>query len=99
MDDLANQLDRKTEIIDILDKGIDQLESYSRRDTVRVFGLQELDNESFENIYQYVIDAVLKVGRPDIEKSFKDILRTYRVGNENPNEPDQLRILIIKFLH
>ena len=33
MDDLANQLDRKTEIIDSLDKDIDQLESYSRRDT------------------------------------------------------------------
>lgn len=99
VDDLANQLDRKTEIIDSLDKDIDQLESYSRRDTVRVFGLRELANESYENIKQYVIDAVLKVARPDIEWSLKDIVRTHRVGNENANKPDQPRILLIKFLH
>lgn len=99
VDHLADQLDRKSEIIDSLDKDVDQLESYSRRDTVRVFGLQELVNESYENIKQYVIDTVLKVARPDIDWSHKDIVRTHRVGYENANKPDQPRILLIKFLH
>ena len=78
---------------------VTRIGTHTQKDTVRVFGLRELANESYENIKKYVIDAVLKVARPDIEWSFKDIVRTHRVGNENTNKPDQPRILFIKFLH
>ena len=66
---------------------------------MRVFGLKEQVSESYATIKQYVIDKVLKVARPDIPWSLKDIVRTHRVGNKNPNNPDQPRILLIKFLH
>lgn len=97
VDHLSNELDRKTEIIDKLDRDIDQLESYSRRDTIRVFGLPELMNENYENIKQYVIDKILKVARPDICWSLKDIVRAHRVGSENPVNPEQPKILLVKF--
>lgn len=99
VDALADELYSKSESINKLDNDIDQLEAYSRRDTVRVFGLPEQENENYATIKQYVIDEVLSVARPDIQWSSKDIVRTHRVGSENPDKPDQPRILLIKFLH
>lgn len=107
IDDLSDQVTAKTKLIDALDKDIDQLEAYSRRDTVRVFGLPEMLNESYETIKQYVIDSVLKVARPDINWSPDDIVRTHRIGTkiESRNEDDEdtsndkPRILLIKFHH
>ena len=57
--DLADQMDSKTELIESLDKDFDRLEAYSRRYTVRVFGLPESATESYGTIKQYVIDKVL----------------------------------------
>ena len=99
IDALADDLDNKVEIINKLDNDIDQLEAYSRRDSVRVFGLPIQENENYETIKQYVIDEVLSVVRPDIPWAPKDIVRTHRVGSENMDNPDQPRILLIKFLH
>lgn len=111
IDYLSDQLDFKSSIIDNLDKDVEKLERYSRRDTIRVFGLAERVNERYDNIKQYVINSVLKVACPDIEWSEDDIVRTHRIGytmdyrhgNSNGtgegNENDKPRILLIKFLH
>lgn len=96
---LSDQLDRKTEIINNLDKDVEHLEAYSRRDTLRVFGLPETINETYENLKEYVISSVLKVACPHIDWSPEDIVRTHRVGNENSTDTDSPRILLIKFLH
>lgn len=108
---LSEQLDFKSSIIDNLDKDVEKLERYSRRDTIRVFGLVEIVNERYDNIKQYVIDSVLKVACPDIEWSDNDIVRTHRIGYKmddrhdksngkgEGNENDKSRILLIKFLH
>ena len=50
-----------------LDNDIDQLEAYSRRDTVRVFGLPEQENENYATIKQYFIDEILSVARLVVE--------------------------------
>ncbi|MEW8547341.1 MAG: hypothetical protein AB2693_27855 [Candidatus Thiodiazotropha sp.] len=111
IDYLSDQLDFKASIIDDLDKDVERLERYSRRDTIRVFGLVERVNERYDNIKQYVIDSVLKVACPDTEWSEDDIVRTHRIGykvddrygNNNAaiegNVNDKSRILLIKFLH
>ena len=50
-----------------LDNDIDQLEAYSRRDTVRVFCLPEQEVENSATIKQYVIDEILSVARLVVE--------------------------------
>ena len=51
-----------------LDTDIDQLEAYSRRDTVRVFCLQEQENENYATIRQYVIYEILSVASLVVER-------------------------------
>ena len=51
-----------------LDTDIDQSEAYSRRDTVRVFGLQEQENENYATIRQYVIYEILSVASLVVER-------------------------------
>lgn len=111
IDYLSDQLDFKASVIDNLDKDVERLERYSRRDTLRVFGLVERVNEQYDNIKQYAIDSVLKIACPDTEWSEDDIVRIHRIGykaddrysNSNVagegNENETSRILLIKFLH
>ena len=51
-----------------LDNDIDQMEAYCRRDTVKVFGLPEQENENYATIKQYVIDEILSVARLVVER-------------------------------
>ena len=111
IDGLHEQLDYKDTLIENLDQDVERLERYSRRDTIRVFGLMERVNEGYDNIKQYVIDSVLKLACPDVEWNEEDIVRTHRVGyksesdsiNENNENGDddgvKTRTLLIKFLH
>lgn len=85
------------------------MEAYTRRDTVRVFGLPELIDESYERLKQYVIEKVLRVVRPDIDWSPDDIVRPHKIGAKpektgsqariDSNDDDKPRILLIKFHH
>ena len=56
------------------------------RDTIRVFGLMERANESYDIIKQCVIDSVLKIACPDIVWNEWDIVRTHRVGYKSVAE-------------
>ena len=98
VDELNNDLETKTSIIESLDRDVDKLESYSRRDTLRIFGLPEITNETCENLKAYVISTVLNIACPDIKWHKEDIVRTHRVGKDS-YDPDNPRILLIKFLH
>ena len=98
VDELNNDLETKTSIIESLDRDVDKLESYSRRDTLRIFGLPEITNETYENLKAYVISTVLNIACPDIKWHKEDIVRTHRVGKDS-YDPDNPRILLIKFLH
>ena len=99
VDEVIGELEKKSEIIDNLDNDIDRLEAYSRRDTLRVFGLPELANESYEMLKGYVISSVLNVACPLIDWRPEDIIRTHRVGKKDPSNVESPRILLIKFLH
>ena len=111
INELYDKLEEKDSLIQTLDQDVDRLERYSRRDTIRVFGLKERTNEIYATIKQYVIDSVLKRARPDVEWSEEDIVRTHRVGYKAEVEPEvwgesdddgdkqKPRTLLIKFLH
>ena len=108
IDELYDRLEEKDTLIDKLDQDVDRLERYSRRDTIRVFGLKERINESYDTIKQYVIDSVLKLACPDVEWSDEDIVRTHRVGYKSEAQVDdgnsdddgqKPQTLLIKFLH
>ena len=108
IDELYGRLEEKDTLIDKLDQDVDRLERYSRRDTIRVFGLKKRINESYDTIKQYVIDSVLKLACPDVEWSDEDKVRTHRVDykseaqvNDGNSDDDgqKPRALLIKFLH
>lgn len=110
IDELNYHLQHKDALIDKLDQDQDaeRLELYSRRDTIRVFGLTERLNEVYENIERYVIDSVLKVACPGVQWNEEDIVRAHRVGytseqdgsqdDSGSNDEVKPRTLLIKFL-
>ena len=50
IDELNNDFETKPSIIESLDHDVNKLESYSRRDTLWIFGLPEITNETYENL-------------------------------------------------
>ena len=98
IDELNDELERKSKTIETLDKDVDRLEAYSRRDTLRIFGLPEMVRESHESLKKNVITSVLNVACPDINWYQEHIVCTRRVGHEVADNPDNPRILLIKFL-
>ena len=99
VDEISEELDKKTAIIENLDKDVDRLEAYSRRDTIRVFGLPEMVNETYDKLKGYVISSVLNVACPHFDWGPEDIVRTHRVGKQDASNVENPRILLIKFLH
>ena len=98
VDELNNNLDTKTSIIEFLDLDVDKLESYSRRGTLRIFGLPEITNETYEHLKANFISTVLNIACPDIKWHKEDIVRTHRVEKDS-YDPNSQRILLIKLLH
>lgn len=73
---------------------IDRLESFSRRDNLRFFGVtQQVDDENYDTCAGAVVDTLNSV------KTYKtwtddDIVRAHRVGQARPGEP---KPMIVKF--
>ncbi|ELU08188.1 hypothetical protein CAPTEDRAFT_202886 [Capitella teleta] len=95
---LKAELKKKDSVIEHLDRRIESLESqndaleqYTRRNSIRVTGLPEVEHED-------ILDRTLKIVNEDLEVnppiSIMDIDRVHRVGRRNPDRP---RSVIVKF--
>ncbi|KAK6171873.1 hypothetical protein SNE40_018297 [Patella caerulea] len=87
---LEHKVSEKEREIDILKEKVDELEQYSRREAIRISGIEERDGESTDEL-------VVKVGKlvgVDIQAS--DINRSHRVGHPS-NYKDEPRPIIVRF--
>ncbi|ELU18073.1 hypothetical protein CAPTEDRAFT_195866 [Capitella teleta] len=80
-DSVIKHLDRR---IESLESQNDALEQYTRRNSIRVTGLPEVEHED-------ILDRTLKIVNEDLEVnppiSIMDIDRVHRVGRRNPDRP------------
>ncbi|MEW8548564.1 MAG: hypothetical protein AB2693_34110, partial [Candidatus Thiodiazotropha sp.] len=97
VDYLNEEFDRKYECLDSLDKDIDRLEAYSRRENIRVFGIPEDCDETPTNIKEKLLE-VFRVASPHKSWSPRDILRAHRIGTTTDSQ-DNPRPIIVRFLH
>lgn len=95
---MNDEFDRKFDRIENLDKDIDNLEAYSRRENIRIFGLPEDPNETPASIKEKLVNEVFRVASPDTAWSARDILRAHRIGKPD-NDEDNPRPIIARFLH
>uniref|UniRef100_X2AIS8 Uncharacterized protein n=1 Tax=Capitella teleta TaxID=283909 RepID=X2AIS8_CAPTE len=88
---LKAELKKKDSVIKHLDRQIESLESqndaleqYTRRNSIRVTGLPEVEHED-------ILDRTLKIVNEDLEVnppiSIMDIDRVHQVGRRNPDRP------------
>ena len=71
---------------------IDRLEQYSRRDSVRVCGIAETDNENTRDI---VVRVAKDMG---VDISPNDISVSHRVGGPRRGRSDKTRPILAKFV-
>ena len=97
IDWLNDELCKKGERMDSIEKHIDQLEAYSRRENTRVFGIPEDEDETPLSIKETLL-SYFRIADPNKEWSTRDIVRAHRIGSTNDaeNEP---RPVIVRFLH
>ena len=89
IEELNKALHKKDEQIIALERRVDDLEQYSRRQCLRIFGVEEKDGEDTDKI---VLDVAEKVGAT---VSVGDIDRSHRVGVKRSDRP---RAIIVKFV-
>jgi exosome complex exonuclease DIS3/RRP44 len=77
--------------IEILENEIDSLEQYSRRNSIRISGINEIE---FENIYEVVIDLLNNKIGLDEDIELADIDRAHRVGSSRTKN----RPILVKFM-
>ena len=94
---LESTLERKCNTITALDNSVNQLEQYSRRNCIRIFGIEEKQGENTDQL----ICEVAKTMKIDLQAN--DIDRSHRVGKKpeknevkKPNEKEKYRGIIVK---
>ena len=65
-----------------------------RDDTMRIFGLEEGNEESYHDLRANIVDNVLKIACPEETWEQDDIKRAFRTGGSTNGKP---RIVIVKF--
>lgn len=80
IDELDILYQERCEMTNKLEDDMDRLEADYKRDTIRIFGLDEQPYETDENVKDVVINMVLKVSCQDYDWDVNDISRAYRVG-------------------
>lgn len=92
--DLQNELAIKDERINNLEslvyEGLDEREQYSRRNNIRIFGIQESDNEDTD---QVVLDLAAKLGVPLVKQQ---IDRSHRVGRKG-TKPRPIIVKLVSY--
>ena len=84
--------DLKTKVLK-LEEAVDSAEQYSRRNCLRITGIQETDSEVTD-------DIVISLARSiDVELSLQDIDRSHRLGRPEPGDINtrKPRDIIVKF--
>ena len=89
---LQDLVDSQQEQLNILKRANNDLEQYSRRNCVRIFGIPE---EKDENPDDLVINDIFKK-RLELDISPSAIERCHRVGKPDP-DPEKHRAIIVKF--
>lgn len=92
LDTVAKECNNNTSQIRFLDCKMEKLEQYTRRNNLRLFGVQESNGENTDLLVMDVVKNTLNVNI-----SLMDIERTHRIGRSaaNTNHP---RPIIIKFV-
>ena len=95
-------IEKKDEKISMLEKRInhleneqDALEEYTRRNSLRVSGLEELDNEDPAKVALCLFNSTMNMQSSD-PVSINDIDRVHRVGKRSPGKA---RPLLVKFIY
>jgi exosome complex exonuclease DIS3/RRP44 len=83
--------EKVTTLEQTLEEKCDSLEQYTRRNTLRISGLEENDNE---DAYEVSMDVLKKLPVGD-QLSFKDIDRCHRIGPKTTT--DRPRLMMVKF--
>ena len=74
-----------------LEEKTDDLEQYSRRNTVRIRGIPEALNENTDGLVKDMAARKL-----DVQLSTHDVVRSHRIGRKNP-EKETPRDIIVRF--
>ena len=75
---------------------VDYLDNYSRRNCIRIDGIQESPNEDWKTTEAKVRD-ILK-DKMNFDDAIIEIERAHRIGKPDTNRPKQRRPAIVKFL-
>ena len=95
--DLLNEdFQTKVDLIEEMEEDIDILDARSRTDTMRIFGLEEIEHDSYTELRKNIVDNVLKIACPEENWEPDDITRAYRAGEAINGKP---RMVIMKLRH
>ena len=94
IDQLNDDFHDKMDLMQQLENDIDVLDAKSRNDMMRVFGLEQRGEESYNELRNNIVENVLKLACPEETWERDDIKRAYRTGDEISGKP---RMVIMKF--
>ena len=94
IDHLNDDFQAKIDLVEQMEDDIDALDAKSRNDTMRIFGLEEGNEESYHDLKANIVDNVLKIACPEETWEQDDIKRAFRTGGSINGKP---RIVIMKF--
>ena len=94
IDQLNEDFQNKVDMMDKIDQDIDTLDARSRKDTIRIFGLEEVEQESYNDLRRNIVDQVFKIADPEESWETDDIKRAFRAGEPKNGKP---RMVIMKF--
>ena len=94
IDQLNDDFQNKTDLIETIEKDIHIFDARSRIDTLRIFGFEESEHESYNELRTNVVDQVLNVACPEENLEAVDIKKVYRARVPRNGKP---RMVIMKF--
>ena len=89
LESIQHQMEDLTELKQVTKNKLNDLEQYTRRNSVRVFGIEESSREETNDL---IIELAAK--KLDIKLTNEDLDRSHRVGKKNGDNP---RAIIVKF--
>lgn len=91
---IHNKIEMQQSKLDDMNQDIDFIEREARKSTIRVFGLEESDQESNWQLKDKVLNKVLKVSCPEEDWQKDDIKHVTRMGKRSD---DYSRIVFLTF--
>lgn len=88
LENLEQKLQEKTNAVKKLEGEVNNLEQYSRRTCLRIFGIKEMSSERTDDI---VVDLAKRI---EVSLQHADIDRSHRVGTQNANKKISRPIIV-----